>query len=198
MTYLILQTLANGRTQQINVTENLILDAQQGANYTLIDAKTQQPPKNLKIVKKGNSLVIEDDGKEIANIDNFFDENSNATFTTDGSVMVSDAAPANIISNQSVIAAAIGDEAVIWSADTSASSGLFGFDFSTLAMAGGALAAGGLSSANLFSQSDSSPINTSPRALTPQISRSSLLMPPLLKLKWVPLPFHLWWVKPPM
>jgi len=170
MTYLILQTLANGRTKHIEVTPELVIDAQQGANYTLIDAETQLPPKNLKIVKKGNSLVIEDDGKELANIDNFFDENSNATFTTDGSVMVSDAAPANVISNQTVIAAAIGDEAVIWSAEASASEGLFGFDLSTIAMAGGALAAGGVSSVNLFGQSSDAPINVTPRALTPTLT----------------------------
>ncbi|MDQ7016818.1 MAG: hypothetical protein Q9N68_10635, partial [Gammaproteobacteria bacterium] len=170
MTYLILQTLPNGRTQHIEVTAELVIDAQQGANYTLIDSATQQPPKNLKIVKKGSVLVIEDDGKELASIDNFFDENSNATFTTDGSAMVSDAAPANIISNQSVLAAAIGDEAVIWSADASGSEGLFGFDPSTLAMAGGALLTGGLSSVNLFSQAaDNAPLLT-PRALTPTLT----------------------------
>ncbi|MDQ7015250.1 MAG: Ig-like domain repeat protein, partial [Gammaproteobacteria bacterium] len=170
MTYLILKTLANGRTQHIEVTENTNLTAQQGANYTLIDAETQQPPKNLKIVKKGNALIIEENGKELANINDFFAENSTATFTTDGSTLVSNAAPANIISNQSALAAAIGDEAVIWSADASASEGLFGFDPSTLAMAGGALLTGGLSSVNLFNQSaDNAPLLT-PRALTPTLT----------------------------
>jgi len=138
MTYLILQTFANGRTKQIPVNEGLSLISQQGANYSLIDAETQQPPQALKLIKKGNTLLIEDDGKEIAELNDFFAEGSDATFTTDGTPLASEAASANLISSQTESLA--GSEGLLWSAE-SASSALA---LSPLTLLGGMLSAGAL------------------------------------------------------
>ncbi|MDQ7076051.1 MAG: hypothetical protein Q9O24_13105 [Gammaproteobacteria bacterium] len=136
MTYLILQTLADGRTQQIPVTEGLSLNVQQGSNYSLIKTDTQQPPNCLKVFKQGNTLIIENDDKKVAEINDFFAKGSDATFTPDSTSLPSETSNSHLLSSQSETLA--GEEGLLWAAESDSSF----LALSPLTLLGGTLSAG--------------------------------------------------------
>ncbi|MDQ6962466.1 MAG: SwmB domain-containing protein, partial [Mariprofundaceae bacterium] len=72
--YIIIQTLADGSAQRIPLTDNLQLEAQSGATYTVVDAKTGKAIEGLKFIQEGKDLVITEAGEEVATIGSFYDQ----------------------------------------------------------------------------------------------------------------------------
>lgn len=81
------------------------------ANYTLIEEATRKPPQGLVLRRVKGNLLVEVEGEQAAEIQNFYSDGSGSTFTTDGSTSAAAAAPDSVIS--AVAQAGAQQEAVV-------------------------------------------------------------------------------------
>ena len=64
---------------------SITISAEPGAVYMIKDTETGDPPKNLVLKKKGETLEVEVDGKTVAQVEAFFVAESETLFSADGS-----------------------------------------------------------------------------------------------------------------
>lgn len=68
-----------GQVDTASGAQRLSISAQANTQYRLVESKTGQVIKNQTVVRKGKTLQIEVDGKNVVELDNFFpDEASDA------------------------------------------------------------------------------------------------------------------------
>lgn len=104
------------------VSSGLNLTAQPGHVYSLVDAATEQTPKDMLLKRQGDELIIEANGEVVAKIDGFYADGATSQFSTDGGVS------GNLIAGGSEAAA----EGVVWQAT----------DMGAAMVAGGSVLAG--------------------------------------------------------
>ncbi|PKH85502.1 cadherin domain-containing protein [Colwellia sp. Bg11-28] len=81
----LLVELANGERQTFTLVELQILTALNGAIYTVVKEGTQQAPQELVLKRKDDDLTVEVEGVIVAQVEGFYSESMNATFSADGS-----------------------------------------------------------------------------------------------------------------
>ncbi|WP_320044624.1 Ig-like domain-containing protein [uncultured Desulfobacter sp.] len=111
------------------------LTAEPGAVYTIEDTETGEPPEDLVLKKKGETLEIEVDGETVAQVEAFFVPESDTLFSADGSFT-----PIDHMSVSGDVTEVSGDDSqVVWQADDG--------DGNALAWTGGLLALAGIGGA---------------------------------------------------
>jgi len=134
----LVERLADGSLRQIPLTDAVIIPAQSGAKYALIDTSTGKSPDGLFVKRKGGSLIIEssDDGV-LVELTDFYDEPDTAFIPQaelDGSALNG----AAVTSESPVIETAANGEQLIWQGSSDS-------DFFTPITVGlGALGLGGI------------------------------------------------------
>ncbi|MDX7826108.1 cadherin repeat domain-containing protein [Aeromonas caviae] len=134
----LVERLADGSLRQIPLTDAVIIPAQSGAKYALIDTSTGKSPDGLFVKRKGGSLIIEssDDGV-LVELTDFYDEPDTAFIPQaelDGSALNG----AVVTSESPVIETAANGEQLIWQGSSDS-------DFFTPITVGlGALGLGGI------------------------------------------------------
>ena len=109
-----------GQVDTASGAQRLSISAQANTQYRLVDSKTGQVIKNQTVVRKGKTLQIEVDGKNVAELDNFFpDEANDAAPQAQGSTYLVDtsatAEPSyGVVSAQSPAGDMVGESSVIW------------------------------------------------------------------------------------
>ena len=79
-----------GQVDTASGAQRLSISAQANTQYRLVDSKTGQVIKNQTVVRKGKTLQIEVDGKNVAELDNFFPEEASPPASGSEGVMVID------------------------------------------------------------------------------------------------------------
>ena len=134
----LVERLADGSLRQISLTDAVIIPAQSGAKYALIDTSTGKSPDGLFVKRKGGSLIIEssDDGV-LVELTDFYDEPDTAFIPQaelDGSALNG----AAVTSESPVIETTANGEQLIWQGSSDS-------DFFTPITVGlGALGLGGI------------------------------------------------------
>ncbi|MFQ2815141.1 cadherin domain-containing protein [Aeromonas caviae] len=134
----LVERLADGSLRQIPLTDAVIIPAQSGAKYALIDTSTGKSPDGLFVKRKGGSLIIEssDDGV-LVELTDFYDEPDTAFIPQaelDGSALNG----AAVTSESPVIETGANGEQLIWQGSSDS-------DFFTPITVGlGALGLGGI------------------------------------------------------
>lgn len=121
--------------------------AKNGANYTLIDVASEAPPKKMVLRRRGDNLIVEEDGQQVAEVEDFYGDRMAATFTTDGSLAVSGNPVAGTVISSETPMELAGKEYLVWPTDDSAALLLSGSNswgaLGGLALAGAAAGGGG-------------------------------------------------------
>ncbi|MFT6916348.1 MAG: hypothetical protein ACJAWL_002683 [Motiliproteus sp.] len=126
MSLFLLQSTINGQPTRVVLPLTDAIEAIDNANYSLIDDATGKPPADLKLLKDGDDLIITESGKPLTKIENFFAENIDATFATDGSALASEAASDSLIHSTTEVATGV----PVWEsavAEAVASTSVFGW-----------------------------------------------------------------------
>ncbi|MGE6136592.1 cadherin domain-containing protein, partial [Aeromonas salmonicida] len=110
----LVERLADGSLRQIPLTDVVIIPAQSGAKYALIDTSTGKSPDGLFVKRKGGSLIVEskNDGV-LVELTEFYDEPDTAFIPQaelDGSALVG----ASVTSESPVIETTANGEQIIW------------------------------------------------------------------------------------
>ncbi len=93
MPELILRTqLQNGATQTRPLSEVVALPVEAGANYSIVDAETEQTPVGLSFERKDEDLEIQLEGESVVVLDDFYAPDTAATFSADGAGALGDIA----------------------------------------------------------------------------------------------------------
>jgi len=97
------------------LTGQFTTKAQAGTNFTLIEEETQKPPKGMVLRRKGHSLLIEVDGQAVAEVQDFYGDQSSATFTTDGHFTVpTEGATGDVITSHTAVVPEEGHDLLVW------------------------------------------------------------------------------------
>ena len=144
---ILVEVLADKTVVRYPIDQLFKVTAKRGANYTLLDNGTESPPKKMVLRRKGESLVVEDDGKQVAEVEEFYKDNAAATFTTDGSLGTpGNPASGTVIDSMTEMQQAAGSEYHVWPNDDNGAglfSGNSGWGLLGGAALVGAAAAGG-------------------------------------------------------
>ncbi len=80
--YVLRITSPNHATKHVAIKRLVAVRAQHGAEYTLLDATSQQPVADATLLRSGSSLAVQTGGKKILYISKFFNSGIDATFHT--------------------------------------------------------------------------------------------------------------------
>jgi hypothetical protein len=109
-----------GQVETASGAQRLSISAQANTQYRLVDSKTGQVIKNQTVVRKGKTLQIEVDGKNVAELDNFFpEEASPAASGSEGVTYVVDTSATvepsyGLVTAQSPASEIAGKSSVVW------------------------------------------------------------------------------------
>ena len=109
-----------GQVDTASGAQRLSISAQANTQYRLVDSKTGQVIKNQTVVRKGKTLQIEVDGKNVAELDNFFpEEASSAASASEGVTYVVDTSATvepsyGLVTAQSPASEIAGKSSVVW------------------------------------------------------------------------------------
>jgi hypothetical protein len=138
-----IQVITAQQTNTLSLEELLVIPAQKGATYTLIDAASNKPVTDMLLKRDGDTLVVEVDCEVVAQIEQFYDAGQAATFNV-GEL----GSAGELVSVGSADTSILGSD-IVWQATGGCASGSESDDASsiglgTVAMGVGALAVGGL------------------------------------------------------
>jgi hypothetical protein len=148
---ILVERLADGSVNRIPPEEWLTLKAKAGANYTVIDDNTGAPPERMRLYREGDDLVVEIDREPVAELEEFYLEDTGATYTADGSINPAEVTgEGNLVTTESGLAETTASrwEYLAWPLPQTGAAGM------SLWGIGGALLAGG-GVAALLADSDS-------------------------------------------
>ncbi|WP_139434213.1 beta strand repeat-containing protein [Aeromonas media] len=134
----LVERLADGSLRQIPLSDVVVVPAQPGAKYALIDISTGKSPEGVVVKRKGGSLIVEseDDGV-LVELTEFYDEPETAFIPQaelDGSTLVG----ASVTSDSPVIETTANGDHIVWQGSSDS-------DFFTPITVGlGALGLGGI------------------------------------------------------
>ncbi|MFT6914327.1 MAG: hypothetical protein ACJAWL_000623 [Motiliproteus sp.] len=97
MSLALLHTTATGKLTRLVLPLSAPVPVTPEANYSLIDQATGTPPTDLRLFKDGDDLIITKSGEQLTKIENFFAQNTDATFATDGSTVAAQAPSGSLV-----------------------------------------------------------------------------------------------------
>ena len=68
------------QTKDVPLTQLLVVPAERGVTYSIIDAATQKPVSGIVLKKKGDALVVEVDEQPVVQIEHFYADDQGAAF----------------------------------------------------------------------------------------------------------------------
>ena len=145
---ILIERTQQGTVKRYALDKVLLISAQSGANYTLIEESSQKPPQGMRLKRMGAKLVIDTDHEVAVEVDDFYSDKA-ATFTTDGSAVPITGSNSIVTASTPAIQVISASESLVWQASDTAAAinptfaqlGLGGVGLAALAGSGGGAAA---------------------------------------------------------